>query len=975
MVDSEMDCTTPSYVISSQESVVWSGILDMLRCKDMWGYIGGHTLRYTYHSRSHKKAMSRLDRCYYSHVYELSAASKMWVDATVLLSDHNPLLVSLREVGWNLCTPFSLPRIPLRINHSWMQTLPFKSKVQSLIQHVLLLKVSACMKWEFLVTKLREVIRDCGKTFSRILNSTKFEAQHLISLLSEKVDSGQQLSEEEYAHLCKAHKCLEVIENQAIQSSKVRARCTEVNDWHANSKCFFDYLRVKRLKDVISHLGVDGSAINDGNPIATFCSQHFRKLFAASYKSDDAWFQALHESLRHTPRLLDAQMADACEKSMSEEEVFMALKSLKNGKAPGLDGIKKEFVMAFWPLLKNLVLDVCNEIWKDQKMPYTFKLGKIKLIPKLEVPRCIGDWRPITMMGIIYKIFAKVFALTLKHIIHKVVHPSQVGFIHQRSIYDNIFLIQILMEHTASSDQEAIGMQIDFEKAFDLIRLDFIAIVLKKLGFGTRFSRLIYILAQGSASHRSVRQGCPLSPLFYALASSPMFYLLEAKMKSQCIYGISLYGTQQIAINMKKSAIVNISEQQFQSLKWEGPRFEKGIIFRHLGYPLAWVLCRVKCKMEKWNAAQWPLHVRIKIVQTFLQSYIMYYLLLMDWKKSQLQAFDRLLKNFLWNKKHSRALVLSSWQYVCQPRDKGGLGFLNLHLHLIARRAAFVMRITSSYKPLWTPIFGTSSHTINFLLNHFKTALSTLKWNGRQRYVGNSLSSISPYWSFLTNPPFAYSLVISLLQQYQIPLSIDASDPWRDWLLAKHTRWWVGESSIYYRALLTSDTIAYQNSWWHTRYALLWGSPFTYKMKIFMWKIFVGHFTLGAFLSKHGFKGVRCPHCASYAENMRHAFWSCPHIQRWWNTLFLFPIWSTKPTKFDTTFLLFDCTNTAVNWIKGRCISLLRNIWMLRNFKMFKTKMQTPAFSWQYCKAQLRLDIMGMAPTEKIQIEALLNEI
>ncbi|KAH7443350.1 hypothetical protein KP509_02G030600, partial [Ceratopteris richardii] len=128
MVDSKMDCTTPSSVISSQEDMVWSGILDMLRCKDLWDCIGGHTLRYTYHSRSHKKAMSRLDRCYYSHVFMLSAASKMWVDATVLLSDHNPLLVSLKEVGWNVCIPFSLPRIPLRVDHSWMQTLLFKSK-------------------------------------------------------------------------------------------------------------------------------------------------------------------------------------------------------------------------------------------------------------------------------------------------------------------------------------------------------------------------------------------------------------------------------------------------------------------------------------------------------------------------------------------------------------------------------------------------------------------------------------------------------------------------------------------------------------------------------------------------------------------------------------------------------------------------------------------------------------------------------
>ncbi|KAH7422860.1 hypothetical protein KP509_12G029100 [Ceratopteris richardii] len=419
-----------------------------------------------------------------------------------------------------------------------------------------------------------------------------------------------------------------------------------------------------------------------------------------------------------------------------------------------------------------------------------------------------------------------------------------------------------------------------------------------------------------------------------------------------------------------------------------------------------------------------------------------------------------MLKNFLSNKKHSRELVVLSWEYVCKPRDKGGLGFLNLYSHLMAKRTAFIMRITSSHKPLWTVIFWkfienaevnlkgvwkldawnkffshaplrSTSHTINVLLCQFKNMLSTLKWNGRQHYVGNSLASVSPYWSFLTYPPLAYSLgaaaryfnnkgidsiakcyiskweilpfsvvrriyavgavyrfkwlrIVALLQQYQIPLSIDAADPWRDWLLAKHTRWWTGKSNMYYRTLLTSDSIACQcnqrwslkkpESWWFSRYSSIWDSSFTYRMEIFMWRIFTGHFTLGAFLSRHGLQGVRCPHCASYAENMRHAFWSCSQIQRWWNILFLFPIWNVKPTKFGCTFLLFDYTNNAEDWIKRRCIFLLLcNIWMLRNFKMFRNKMQMPTFSWQYCKTQLWLDIMVMPPADRIPIIALLN--
>ncbi|KAH7290723.1 hypothetical protein KP509_30G061100 [Ceratopteris richardii] len=285
------------------------------------------------------------------------------------------------------------------------------------------------------------------------------------------------------------------------------------------------------------------------------------------------------------------------------------------------------------------------------------------------------------------------------------------------------------------------------------------------------------------------------------------------------------------------------------------------------------------------------------------------------------------------------------------------------------------MRITSSFKPLWTKISWqffenavvyykgnwkldvwnkffshspvcASSHTLNIFLHSFKQLGSTLKWNGRQRYVGNSFASLSPYWSFLTTPPLAFSLgaaryfnnkgidsiakcydskweilsfpairrtyavgsayrskwiqIALFLQKYQVPLSIDFSDPWRDWLLAKHTRWWIGKANTFYPSLLPSDDITLQcnarwklekaPSWWHARFSLLWESSLTFRMKIFMWRIFTCHFTLGAFLSRHGLRGVRCPHCASYDENMRHVLWTCTFTQRWWHKLFLFPI-------------------------------------------------------------------------------------
>ncbi|KAH6557173.1 hypothetical protein KP509_1Z130900 [Ceratopteris richardii] len=307
--------------------------------------------------------------------------------------------------------------------------------------------------------------------------------------------------------------------------------------------------------------------------------------------------------------------------------------------------------------------------------------------------------------------------------------------------------------------------------------------------------------------------------------------------------------------------------------------------------------------MSLWHAMQWPMHTRVRIVQVLMQPYVMYYLLLLDWKKCHLHVFEGLVKNFLWNKKHNRALVLSAWEFICEPKLRGGLGILHLHTHLQARRVAFIMRISAFQRPLWYDVFWklieneqlrykgswnldpwnkffshaplhTPFLTLNFLMRSFKKVAVCLTWNGRQRYVGNSFASLSPYGSFLSNPPLAFSLgasaryfnnkgidsiakcydskweiksfpaikktfavgspyrskwvqLVLFIQQFQVPLNIDASDPWRDWLFARHTKWWDGNPSTFYASLLPPETIAGQcnarwgfkiPSWWHTRF-------------------------------------------------------------------------------------------------------------------------------------------------------------
>jgi len=68
--------------------------------------------------------------------------------------------------------------------------------------------------------------------------------------------------------------------------------------------------------------------------------------------------------------------------------------------------------------------------------------GLITLIPKSGDHAKIGNWRPITLLGSLYKILAKTLARRLQDLLPNVIRPSQTGFVKGRSILDNTFLAQ-----------------------------------------------------------------------------------------------------------------------------------------------------------------------------------------------------------------------------------------------------------------------------------------------------------------------------------------------------------------------------------------------------------------------------------------------------------------------------------------------------------------------------------------------------
>ena len=120
--------------------------------------------------------------------------------------------------------------------------------------------------------------------------------------------------------------------------------------------------------------------------------------------------------------------------SESSEEVGQALNAMKNGSAPGGDGLTVEFYKFFLPQLKIMVTNIFNEAFASEELTYTQRQG-ILLHKGKDLPRDrLNNWRPVTLTNTDYKILAKVMARRMGLVVNKLINEDQVGYLKGRNM-------------------------------------------------------------------------------------------------------------------------------------------------------------------------------------------------------------------------------------------------------------------------------------------------------------------------------------------------------------------------------------------------------------------------------------------------------------------------------------------------------------------------------------------------------------
>jgi len=168
---------------------------------------------------------------------------------------------------------------------------------------------------------------------------------------------------------------------------------------------------------------------------------------------------------------------------VSEEEVKNVVWSCDSSKSPGPDGFNFCFIKYCWVCLKEDFVSAVNDFMVNDKWPRGSNASFICLISKTENLQQLSDYRPFSLIKCVYKIMSKILAIRLKNMISKVIDVRQYGFLEGMRLLDNILVANEVLEEMKRKKKSYVFFKVDYEKAYDSVRWDFIYYMLGRLGF------------------------------------------------------------------------------------------------------------------------------------------------------------------------------------------------------------------------------------------------------------------------------------------------------------------------------------------------------------------------------------------------------------------------------------------------------------------------------------------------------------
>lgn len=192
-------------------------------------------------------------------------------------------------------------------------------------------------------------------------------------------------------------------------------------------------------------------------------------------------------------------------------------------------------------IVKYDVLQFMRKFHRNASLVRGLNSSFVTLIPKSDNPSGLNEYRPVSLIGSLYKILAKVLANRIKQVMPKIISEIQFAFFGGRHVLDGVLIANEVIDGWKTSNRKGLVIKLDFEKAYDSVNWEFLFSMLSNFGFGEKWvswmrtcvsSTKIFVLVNGSPTsefcpQRGLRQGDPLLPFLFNIVAEGLNILLS----------------------------------------------------------------------------------------------------------------------------------------------------------------------------------------------------------------------------------------------------------------------------------------------------------------------------------------------------------------------------------------------------------------------------------------------------------------
>ncbi|GKD18715.1 RNA-directed DNA polymerase, eukaryota, reverse transcriptase zinc-binding domain protein, partial [Tanacetum coccineum] len=572
----------------------------------------------------HKSAtkMSKLDRFVISDSLMCSCPNISSTSLDRYLSDHR--LILMREVSYDYGP------VPLRFFHYWFEIKGFDKLVEDSWKEAPVSDSNSYLKMMKKLSYLKDRIRVWSILNKESSNrSLKYELVDLDLIIDKGV--GEDTDVNRRHEVVRLLQEVEKIESLEV-AQKVKIKWAIEGD--ENSKFYQSVLNKKR-----GQLAIRGVLVNE-NRLRT--EMDF-------------------------PNRINSDQKEDLGREISIEEIKRAVWDCTTNKAHGPDGFTFGFYRRYWNLIESDVVDAIACFFNQGQIPKGGNSSFIALIPIVPNANMVKDVRPISLIGSLYKIIAKILANRLVMILGDLVNEIQSTFVANKQILDGPFILNELVQWCKKKKKQSMVFKVDFKKAYDSVRWDFMDDILKMFGFGEKWCRWI------QSCLRSSRDDAIFMGQWSEYNIDTIVHVLDCFHRASCL-----------CINMAKSKLMGISV--------DGVKVEQAVAkircvtlktpFTYIGACVGGLMSR----LQSWN----------EIVESMATR-------LSKWRLKTLSESIR-SKFFNGVEHHSKKPIWVKWKNALASKDKGGLGVSSLFALNRALMFKWVWRFISQSSSLWVRV-------------------------------------------------------------------------------------------------------------------------------------------------------------------------------------------------------------------------------------------------------------------------------